>query len=400
VVRLVNIFANQLTPAEVQTWLALAGYQLDPMELEKLFPGCLIEPSLPTLSPRQPQTNFKQLELLPAAHRLFGVGKQQQMLRRLLEQPKAPWLAAIDGIGGIGKTALASMLVHEIMGDGQFYDVAWVSAKQEEFRPSVGLQAINQPALTVDILVNHLLEQLASKIPPVSTSQEKLTVLVHLLKQRPYLIIIDNLETVVDYQTLLPLLRNLVNPSKCLLTSRRNLQAYSDVFCLNLQELNQADAIDFLSNEAEVRGIAELTEASRFQLDSIYKVVGGNPLALKLVVGQISYFSLSQVLENLTQARGKKAEDLYRFIYWQVWQALDPASRETLLAMPLAKGGTFDQLTALNDFGLKILVQTLELLISLSLVEVRGGLEQRRYYIHRLTETFLLTDIVNWESSS
>jgi hypothetical protein len=335
--------------------------------------------------------------MLLAARRLFGVSEPQRTLRHILEQVEAPWLVAIDGIGGIGKTSLASALVREIMPTNQFYDLAWISAKQEEFRPGLGLQATNWPALNVDTLVNRLLEQLAHKIPPLSSADEKRAFLIHLLKQQPYLIVVDNLETVVDYQTLLPLLRNLVNPSKCLLTSRRHLQAYSDVFCFSLQELSQADALAFLSYEAKIRGISELTHASQAQLMNIYEVVGGNPLALKLIIGQICLLPLSQVLENLKQARGKKAEHLYTFIYWRVWQALDPASRRALLVMPLAPGGTFDQLTALSDLKVEPLIQALEHLITLSLVEVRGDIEQRRYYIHRLTETFLLSEIAKWD---
>ena len=43
---------------------------------------------------------------------------------------------------------------------------------------------------------------------------------------------------------------------------------------------------------------------------------GGNPLALHLVTGQLYLLALPQVIENLREARGKRAEELYRFIYW------------------------------------------------------------------------------------
>ena len=35
-------------------------------------------------------------------------------------------------------------------------------------------------------------------------------------------------------------------------------------------------------------------------------------------------------------------------------------------------------------------------LVSRSLLEVRGTLHERRYGIHRLTETFLRTEIIHW----
>jgi hypothetical protein len=42
------------------------------------------------------------------------------------------------------------------------------------------------------------------------------------------------------------------------------------------------------------------------------------------------------------------------------------------------------------------LVEALEELVNLSLVNVFGDLTHRRYSIHRLTETFLLREVVKW----
>jgi transcriptional regulator with XRE-family HTH domain len=400
VLRLVEIFADQLQPEEAQSWVALVDYKLGQTELQKIFSADLAQPTTPAAPVPDFQANLKRLEL-PPEQQLFGVRQEQAQLRDLIEQTKAPWIVVIDGIGGIGKTSLANGLVHEIMPTDRFYDIAWVSAQQEEFLPSTGLRPIECPALDVDTLTDTLLEQLHSTLPLSYSAEEKLAILSSLLKQQAYLIVIDNLETVVDYEALLPLLRKVAKPSKFLLTSRHHLYAHSDVFCLSLKELNQADTIALLKYEADVRGLSALVNAPRAALGNIYEMVGGNPLALKLVIGQIGVLPLSQVLENLKEARGKKTEDLYNYIYWQAWHALDPVSREVLLVMPLVQGGTFAQLTALSQFELGELSQALEHLIALSLVEVSGDdLEQHRYRIHRLTETFLLTEVAKWQTAT
>jgi hypothetical protein len=103
------------------------------------------------------------------------------------------------------------------------------------------------------------------------------------------------------------------------------------------------------------------------------------------------------VLANLREARGKTIDDLYLYIYWQAWRALDETSRRALLVMPLAQGGTLAQLTAVSELDLNDLNDALDHLVRLSLVEVGGDLEQRRYRIHRLTETFLLNEVVKWQ---
>jgi hypothetical protein len=137
------------------------------------------------------------------------------------------------------------------------------------------------------------------------------------------------------------------------------------------------------------------------QIRSIYQVVGGNPLALKLVLGQIYALPLAQVLDNLKQAQSRKITELYSYIYQRSWQALSPASRQLLLALPVAspRGSTLDHLRMVSGLEAGELSQALEELINLSLAEVGGDLVTRRYSIHHLTETFLLTEVAQWPLS-
>ncbi len=394
-VRLVEIFADHLSPAEAQQWLSLVGYTLGQVELRQIFASYATS-AAPGALPAESQPQPNLLAQLPAPQ-LFGVSQQQEQLRRLLQQPDAPWLVALDGIGGIGKTSLAAALVRELRPGARFQHVAWVSAKQEEFLPRSGLEATHHPALDAATLTDALLEQLGDNLLLARSPEEKQAGLTARLKEQPCLVVIDNLETLVDYQTLLPTLRRWANPTKFLLTSRHTLHAYDDVFCFSLTELNQADALALLRHEAEIRGATALAQASPVQLAGIYEVVGGNPLALKLVVGQIRVLPLAQVLANLREAQGKKVDDLYTYIYWQAWQALEEISRTVLLVMPLAQGGTLAQLSALSELSGADLTQALERLATLCLLEVSGDLEQPRYRIHRLTETFLLNEVVKWQ---
>ncbi len=337
----------------------------------------------------------------PTYSHLFGVSEPLAELRAQLETASGPWLIALEGLGGIGKTALADALARELALTGSFADVGWVSARQQEFLSASGLQSTHQPALDEDSLVNSLLEQFQAETPLSISAQARLAALTKLLKAAPYLVVIDNLETAVDYQALLPALRKLTNPSRFLLTSRHSLQAQADVFCCSLKELSQADTFVFLRHEAQRRGLAALINAAPAQLERIYEVVGGNPLALKLVVGQVAVFPLPQVLANLKQARGKKINDLYTYIYWQAWNALDTGGQQALLAMPLAQDGDLAQLAAVTRLEEDELNEALERLVTLSLVEVGGDdLLDRRYRIHRLTETFLLTEVTRWQRAS
>jgi hypothetical protein len=136
-------------------------------------------------------------------------------------------------------------------------------------------------------------------------------------------------------------------------------------------------------------------------LARVYEVAGGNPLALQLLLGQMHTLSLSRVVDDLRQAQGRKIEELYSHIYWRSWQLLSDAARRVLAIMPLVaeSGGGLDQIAALCELDDEEMAAGLQQLVALSLVNVRGTLEARRYSIHRLTETFLLEQVLRWQQT-
>jgi hypothetical protein len=345
------------------------------------------------------QTGLEKRLNLPPEIELIGVSDQLDCLMAMLTVPQPPWLICIEGLGGLGKTALANVLVRQPDLSSHFHDIAWVSAKQQDFLPGLKPEPSPAPALTVEALVTLLLEYFAPTVPLTQSLPQKQAALGQILKKAPYLVVVDNLETIVDYQTLLPFLHPLANPSKFVLTSRHSLSAYPDVFCHRLTELNHVDTHRLIRREARLRGISGLASASDEQLDRIYQVVGGNPLALKLVIGQLSVLPLDQVLDNLKQAQDQSTDQLYTYIYWQAWHLLNDPAQQTLLAMPLVQNGTLKQLLALTDLDPADLSQAIQQLARLSLLEIKGNMDERRYNIHRLTETFLLNEVIKWNTS-
>lgn len=221
---------------------------------------------------------------------------------------------------------------------------------------------------------------------------------MHWLKTQPYLVIVDNLETVVDYQTLLPTLCRLAQPTKFLLTSRKRIE--EGIYSQTLRELDHSATIDFLRYMGEHQDLPALRQASENQLNAIHQVVGGNPLALKLVIGQLrtSLHPLTEILENLKQAQGQTIDQLYTFIYWQAWRELDEKTRRLFVIMPQVPHATAEDLARKSKLSHEDLAQAIHQLTLRSLIEVRGNLDQPYYYLHSLTETFLLKKVIQWLS--
>lgn len=341
--------------------------------------------------------------------RLFGVTKNLAALRAALLAPSDPWVIGLDGIGGIGKTslALAAILDHATL--TRFEDILWVSARQSQWHPVYGIIHATHPALTYEGLVSRVLEQLIGpQAAAVMAPGEQAAHMRFLLQEKPILVVVDNLETAADQEALIPNLTSLANPSKFLLTSRYSLREAGAVYTFSLDELPLTDALDLLRYELQNRNLLALAAAPEAELAQTHDVTGGNPLAIKLVAGQLSVFPLPRVLADLRQARGAKVDKFYRYIFWQAWKQLDENARNVLLVMPLVaeEGGALDQIEAVSEVPVVHVTDALQQLIRLSLVNVRHtgrpdsvvASDSNRYSIHRLTESFLLEEVIKWKA--
>lgn len=141
-----------------------------------------------------------------------------------------------------------------------------------------------------------------------------------------------------------------------------------------------------------------LAEAPDDALHPIYKTVGGNPLALRLVVGQTHIHALHDVLNDLTEAKGKPIESLYTYIYWNAWSALDEPAREAWLLMPLVNGSGMSvaQLADFSEMATDDLRDAVNQLVTLNLIEHQRDLHESRYTTHSLTRSFLQAQVLKW----
>lgn len=332
---------------------------------------------------------------------LIGFEEYQADLAAALVQAGPPWLVSLEGIGGIGKTSLAHAISHQLIQQSAFEDFGWVSARPQLFELKGAIMVVQQPALSVGELVDQLLVQLRPDLPHPErlSSDEAHHLLKTRLKQNRHLIVIDNLETVEGLAELLPALCDLANPSKFLLTSREHFYHDCAIHHFQLPELNQSGALRLLRHEIGQHNLTHLAQADDDDLAQIYQTVGGNPLALRLVVGQTHIFALADILADLRQARSQSVEELYTFIYWRAWNSLTEPARVLFLTMPLLTeaGESFADLVQLSELEPATVQTSLKRLVELNLVNSLGDHQARRYTIHNLTRTFLQEQILKWK---
>jgi len=332
---------------------------------------------------------------LPASPytRLFGLEEMKRQGVQQLLDPQDAGVLSIVGIGGIGKTSLADAIARDLITYLLFDKLLWLRAGG---RPMSGQPL--PPEELFDQLSLMMVEQLFPESPPLS-SEERNWQLRQAFTTTPHLVVIDNLETDENTAHVLGAIRQFVEPTKFILTSRSRPTVSATSYFLSLEELGWGDAADLLRYQAQTIGLAELAAADDDALEAIFQVTGGNPLALKMVVSLAAVLPLPAVLADLGHGRPGPIEDLYRNIYWEAWRALGDDARSLLQAMPLVSetGALPEQLLAISGLSDASLWPAVTELVSRSLLEVRGTVQERRYGIHRLTETFLRTEIINWE---
>ncbi len=333
--------------------------------------------------------------------KLIGVEPHLEELLAVLNAPEPPWIISIEGIGGIGKTSLAHNLTHQVINQCTFDQIGWVSGRQKHLDLVGGIGTVRGPTITAELLVDDLIRQLMPEYTTVITYpfERKISIIEAYLEESRHLVIIDNLETVVDIQALLPTLDRLANPTKFVMTSRTRWYNHPNLYHFVVPPLDEDNALKLIRQEARYGNIVGLDTCGDDELRPIYETAGGNPLALRLVAGQVHIHPLDTVLRNLTEARGETVENLYTFIYRQAWDNLNELGQRVFLIMPLIceAGIDFDYIAGASGIQVDDLRTSLHDLTKLSLVDVYGKPKERRYTIHNLTRTFLKDQVIKWQ---
>jgi LuxR family glucitol operon transcriptional activator len=335
----------------------------------------------------------------PDYAQLFGGGPLLRQLTSLLQQEKGPRMISIEGLGGIGKTALARALAGRLAEIGNLEGIAWISARHEWLTDGGELQPVADPARSLADIAARLAGQLGQTELAGLPAAEKLARLQPVLAAAPHLIIIDNLETAEDLTALIPALARLQESARFLLTSRRTLSRYPYVHRLPVPPLALADSRALVESELARRGRDMLLDAAAMR--RLYRIVGGVPLALKLTAAQLAHLPLADVMDSLRRASRQPGKRLFTYIYRRAWQLLDDPAKALLLSClsisPEGDGAAW--LKLMSDLPADEFAAALAQLTDYSLLETAGPLDAPVYRLHRLTATFLQTEILlDWSA--
>ena len=334
------------------------------------------------------------------------VGRQAELAQLhtlLLPHPRSRhFVITLDGIGGVGKSALALELAYgyrdgyvDLPADERFEAIVWASAKRTLLTAG-GIQQRQQTFNTLNDLYREIatvFDQLA--LLQADEAQRRGLVERALMAERT-LLIVDNLET-IDDDELLSFLREIPDPTKVLITTRHRIDI---AYTIRLTGMPEADAKALMLVEAARKGV-ELTLATESNqgsssvasmaiLHELYRKTGGLPLA---IVWSIGLMSLGHSIDSVLRRLGSGHSDIARFCFAEsVAHIRDRDAYGLLLALALfeshvsramlgAVAGLGDDIIGRDD-GLAELLQ-------LSLAEQKG----ERFFLLPLTQSYALDEL-------
>lgn len=240
------------------------------------------------------------------------VGREQELtkIHELLSPTNRHFLVTIDGIGGIGKSALALEVAHHYLRNAvtlpeseRFDAIIWTSAKQTaltaegQVQRKQALRTLRDIYTTVSITLER--EDIIRARP-----DEQSELVRRALTQQRTLLIVDNLET-VDDEDVLTFLRELPAPTKAIVTTRHRIDV---AYPVRLVGMPQNDAKVLIAQECEKKGVALTDE----QTHRLYNHTGGVPLALVWSIAQMGFgYGVDTVLHRL----GHPSSDIARFCF-------------------------------------------------------------------------------------
>ena len=319
-------------------------------------------------------------------NQLIGRERELKILVDRLLATDSGWMVTITGVGGIGKTSLAHMVVETLVPYFHFEKYIWVTIGA----PTVYGIAL-PPDVTYDTLITELFQKLYPHEPIPPTFEVKQQRVRQQLKATPHLIIIDNLEIKADTAYLLMHIGGLTNPTKFLITSRVQPPRQGSSFIYPLKELDQMDAITLLRDHTDIISQQGLSYVEDNDLIPVHELVGGNPHALKMVAELADLQPLVHIMAGLQTGQEGNIDAMYERIYTAVWHTLSDTARSLLQVMPLVSdtGSTPEHLQAISGLDSSRLWPAITELINRSILNVQQFRQEMRYSIHRLTETFL-----------
>ncbi len=312
--------------------------------------------------------------------------------KAILESIRNPRIAttAIHGMGGIGKTALATWAINELYNLHEHEYIVSITAKDRELTES-GISPLNPDLSNLQSLYDCILDVLDFRELKPLGMEEKTREVRQLMTDMRGLILIDNLETVTD-PLIIEFLNSLPPNAKAITTSRR-VKVKVSCFPYDPGPLTEQELINFIKTLSKVPGYHYIESISDKDKALIGNGCGGVPIIIKWVLFRSETSSEAIHLADELKRYGRENEELLEFCFRRVFESMTDSERTIMYAMAamgdVQNGGALQAATGLSNIGID---DTLEELSSDSIIQRRFDSDHNEYIYTLLPITKLYVD--------
>jgi tetratricopeptide (TPR) repeat protein len=342
---------------------------------------------------------------IPRRAAFFGRIKEMDVVMRALDPSDRTWGVIVDGIGGIGKSAIAIEAAYRAQEAGLFDAFVFVTAKQNILEPG-GIRELNPPVHTLDEFLNETTRIVGQPGIAKLASEEKRRALLDAFQTMHTLLIYDNLETLSkeEQEAMADFLRELPQGCKAIITSRR--RGGEGAVWLRVEALDWEAARSIIENEmARDVGLANKLRLAESRWQELYVETNGSPLALVHTLGvmrvraALTFEAALVMLHNKGQGKvmlpgqSEETTPLQRFVFQEARKELTTNDKAALGALSFfSPSTTFEAWMQVANLSRTALEATIDRLSALSLVDVLPG--QERYALHQHTRTFVRNELL------
>ena len=323
--------------------------------------------------------------------RPYFVGREEE-IRSILEslQPNSrTFIIGIEGIGGVGKSTLATEVSYRCIENDLFESVIWISAK-ESILTLHGIEPVIPEAKTLSDILITIGTSLGNPTIGNLSIQEQIKRAYNLLARQTTLLVLDNFESLSknEQRDILDFLRRSPITLKVAITSRERV---SEGQIIRLQGLSFEESNALLEWDAQQKNI----HLTRDQNKYLVELTGGLPLALLWVQGQIAVlgYSVTQVLDKLSL---DSDIPILQYCFNHSWNLLRHSNEKKLLFVlalqpEAVSRAALKEITGIEDAD--IFDNCISDLLQLSLIDHESGKDY--FSILPLTRRFIRTQFAS-----
>ncbi len=366
---------NETIQLEVSigTWKRfLAGKPIRPTTY-KAFCQILDIPWQETVTASQKTTTNHDWGAAPPLKLLLDRSAEINTVQQWINQEQTQ-LITILGIGGIGKTSIATKIAQNL--SPEFEHIIWRSLREA---PSA--------AKIISDIIKHLTQHQSLQLPLDLSSQIEL--LIQQLKQHRCLIILDNIESILphtpsatnDYEKLFQEIGKASHQSCLMITSREQPHSLRQIQSNTIRTI-QLTGIQQASQIFTDRGIT----GTKPEIDWLINKYQGNPLALEIVTETIK--NLYGSIHSFSQASGFAVGQIRPLLQSQ-FDRLNPAETSVIYWLAIHREPVTIQ--TLNDDSLEEDHEDLDITAALNSLHDRGLIQAN--HLHSVP-SFTLQNVI------